>query len=237
MLRTRPSIRAAISLLWLTTAPPAVSELVILVEGAVVKVEEFRLEGDQARLTLPSGGFLRLPLLRIERVVDDEVVAESKPEPSLPDPLEIGFQASQPVPQTPYGELIYETARRHEINPQLVAAIVQAESAFDPHAVSPKGASGLLQLMPATAGRFGLEVSGLSDPSRNLDAGVRYLKWLSQRFEGDLPRILAGYNAGEATVDRYEGVPPFRETRDYIRRIYDLLEANPRATAPGDGAR
>lgn len=208
-------------------APPAAAELVVLVEGGVLKVEQYRLEGERAHLTLPSGGVLKLPLLRIERVVDDEIVPESQSEPALPDPVQIGFRESDSVPETPYGELIYEAAKRHQVNPALVAAMVETESAFDPYAVSPKGASGLLQLMPATAGRFGLDRDELFDPIRNLDAGVRYLKWLSQRFEGNLPHILAGYNAGEATVERYEGVPPFRETRNYIRRIYGLLGAGP----------
>jgi soluble lytic murein transglycosylase-like protein len=74
--------------------------------------------------------------------------------------------------------------------------------------------------MPATALRFGLPREEIFDPERNLVAGVRYLRWLSDRFDGDLPLVLAGYNAGEATVDRYRGVPPFRETREYIRRVY-----------------
>jgi soluble lytic murein transglycosylase-like protein len=101
--------------------------------------------------------------------------------------------------------------------------MVKAESAFDPEAVSVKGARGLLQLMPATAMRFGVPPEALFEPRENLDAGVRYLKWLSERYPGDLPRILSAYNAGEGSVDRYGGVPPFRETRDYIRRIYSEL--------------
>ena len=107
----------------------------------------------------------------------------------------------------------------------LVAAMVRAESAFDPLAVSRKGASGLLQLMPSTAQRFGVELQEIFDPARNLDAGVRYIRWLSERFDGDLALILAGYNAGEATVERYEGVPPYAETQTYIRRIYSALGA------------
>ncbi len=220
---------ASMAVLALAAAPPAAAELVVLVDGGVLKVAGYRLEGERAHLTLPSGGILKLPLLRIERVVDDEIVPESEPEPVLPSAVEIGFRESDPVPETPFGELIYETARRHEVNPGLVAAMVETESAFDPYAVSPKGAAGLLQLMPATARRFGLEAGEVFDPDRNLDAGVRYLKWLSRRFEGHLPHILAGYNAGESTVDRYEGVPPFRETRNYIRQIYGLLGASPQS--------
>lgn len=205
-------------------ARPAVAELVLLVGGHVLKVEGFALDGDRVRFELPSGGQLELSLLRIERIVDDEIEAEEVPLPSEIAPgIMLGFDDSHPIPETPFGDLIYATAQRYELNPELIAAVVRAESAFDPHAVSSKGAVGLLQLMPATGARYGVQGDALFDPARNLDAGVRYLKWLSERFAGDLPKMLAGYNAGEGTVERYDGVPPFRETRDFIRRIYSFL--------------
>ena len=204
--------------------PPVAAELVLLVNGHVLKVDGFELEGDRVRFDLPSGGLLELSLLRIERIVDDEIVAEKVPLPSeMAAGIMLGFDDSHPVPETPFGELIYSTARRYELNPELIAAVVRAESAFDPRAVSTKGAVGLLQLMPATAARYGVFGDALFDPASNLDAGVRYLKWLRERFAGDLPKMLAGYNAGEGTVERYDGVPPFRETRDFIRRIYSFL--------------
>ncbi len=204
--------------------PPVAAELVLLVNGHVLKVDGFELEGDRVRFDLPSGGLLELSLLRIERIVDDEIVAEKVPLPSeMAAGIMLGFDDSHPVPETPFGELIYSTARRYELNPELIAAVVRAESAFDPRAVSTKGAVGLLQLMPATAARYGVVGDALFDPASNLDAGVRYLKWLRERFAGDLPKMLAGYNAGEGTVERYDGVPPFRETRDFIRRIYSFL--------------
>lgn len=195
----------------------------MLVDGRVLKVDGYRVDGDRASLTLPSAGVLTLPLRRIERVVDDEIVPESELEPITGTSDVLFFRASDTVPETPYGELIFETARRHEVGPALVAAMVRAESAFDPRAVSIKGARGLLQLMPATARRFGVTEEHLFDPAKNLNAGVRYVKWLTERFDGDLPLVLAGYNAGEANVDRYEGVPPFRETRNYIARVYTTL--------------
>lgn len=205
-------------------AQPAAAELVLLVGGHVLKVEGYLLEGDRVLFDLPSGGLLELPLLRVERIVDDEIEADKVPLPAEIAPgIGLGFDDSHPVPDTPFGELIYATARRYELNPQLIAAVVRAESAFDPRAVSTKGATGLLQLMPATAARFGVVGDALFDPARNLDAGVRYLQWLRERFAGDLPRMLAGYNAGEGTVERYDGVPPFRETREFIRRIYSFL--------------
>lgn len=203
---------------------PAAAELVLLVGGHVLKVDDFELQGDRVLFELPSGGLLELSLLRVERIIDDEIVAEETGLPlGISNGVMIGFDEKEPVPQTPFGELIYATARRHELNPKLIAAVVRAESAFDPRAVSAKGAVGLLQLMPATAARYGIEGEALFDPASNLDAGVRYLKWLSEHFAGDLPKILAGYNAGEGTVERYDGVPPFRETREFIRRIYSFL--------------
>ena len=137
--------------------------------------------------------------------------------------LMVRFDRSQPVPDTPYGSVIYRAARRHEMNPTLVAAVAWAESSFDPEAVSAKGARGLMQVMPDTAGRFGVAPADLFDPESNVDAGTRYLSWLADRFSGDLERILAAYNAGEAAVEEHGGVPPYAETRGFVSRVYSKL--------------
>jgi soluble lytic murein transglycosylase-like protein len=202
---------------------PARAELVVFEDGRFLKVAAFEVEGGRMRLALAGGGVLEVPLGRIERVVDDEVVpapAAAVEPPAADGDLAWEFAAGQTVPATPYGAQIYAAAQRHAVNPALVAALVRAESAFDSYAVSTKGARGLMQLMPATARRFGLADRQIFDPERNLEAGTRYLRWLLDRFAGDVVRALAAYNAGEGTVDRYGGVPPFRETRDYIRRVY-----------------
>jgi len=138
------------------------------------------------------------------------------------------------VPRAPYGELIYEVALRHAVNPHLVAALIHVESSFNPRAVSRKGARGLMQLLPATARRFGLTKKGdLFDPVKNLEAGVRYIKWLTNRFAGDPQRVLAAYNAGEGAVDRFGGIPPYRETQSYVKKIFGLLGiSQPDADAP-----
>jgi hypothetical protein len=205
--------------LWLPSS--AVAELAVLSNGHVLKVTEVTVEGESIRLTLDGGGTLTVPLTVVERIVDDEISPEPVELPPLhPDVL---FVEGAEIPDTPYGELIYETARRHEVSPDLVAAMVRAESAFDAAAVSHKGARGLMQLMPATALRFGVPPDSLFDPEQNLEAGVGYLRWLTERYPDAPALVLAAYNAGEGNVDRYSGVPPFRETREYIRRVYSFL--------------
>jgi hypothetical protein len=210
---------------------PARAHLVILVDGSVMKAADFEAVGEQARVTLLSGGRITLPILRVERVVDDEWVP---PEPE-PPPAEVLAEAMQPViplhfdetqakvPEGPYGPLIYETAKRHKVNPQVVAALIRQESAGKVRAVSRKGARGLMQLMPATAQRFGVPKEKLFDPRENLEAGIRYLSWLLEQFPNDLAKVLAAYNAGENAVTRYGGIPPYRETRNYVKRIYETL--------------
>ncbi len=119
---------------------------------------------------------------------------------------------------------IYELAPQFELDPGLVLEVVRAESNFDPKAVSHKGALGLMQLIPATARRFG--VDDPLEPIQNLRGGMAYLSWLSKRFDGDLRLTLAGYNAGEGAVERHGGVPPYAETRRYVEKILGRYAAS-----------
>ncbi|HKP12773.1 MAG TPA: lytic transglycosylase domain-containing protein [Blastocatellia bacterium] len=117
-----------------------------------------------------------------------------------------------------YDAIIYEAATQHGLDPCLIVSVMRAESAFNRMAVSPKGASGLMQLMPATAERFG--VRNIFDPRENILAGAKYLRWLLDRFNGDVRLALAGYNAGEGAVELYGNrIPPFLETQNYVRTI------------------
>ena len=117
----------------------------------------------------------------------------------------------------PFGDIIHEKAQKYDVDPALVAAVVETESRFRTHARSQVGAQGLMQLMPKT-GRW-LGARNLYDPAQNVDAGTKYLKYLQQRFDGNLRKTIAAYNAGEGNVKRYNGVPPFRETQGYVRRV------------------
>ena len=123
-----------------------------------------------------------------------------------------------------WGALIDQVAAEENLPAALVHAVVAVESGYDPHAVSPKGAVGLMQLMPATAERFGVPRAARTEPAQNLRAGARYLGWLLNTFHGDLELALAGYNAGEGAVQKYgHQVPPYRETQNYVRRVVNRL--------------
>ena len=117
----------------------------------------------------------------------------------------------------PYGSIIYREARRNGLPPELIAAVVQTESDFRPLLRSNKNALGLMQIVPETGRLMG--ATDLLDPADNVRTGTRYLRYLHRRFRGDLVKVLAAYNAGEGNIDRFGGVPPFRETLDYVRRV------------------
>jgi len=119
--------------------------------------------------------------------------------------------------EIPYGDLIYRKSKKYKVDPALVAAVIEQESRFKPRAKSPVGARGLMQLMPRT-GRW-MGARDLYNPEQNVDAGVKYIAYLDKRFDGDLKKIVAAYNGGEGNVMRYRGIPPFRETRQYVKKV------------------
>jgi hypothetical protein len=238
MQRPRPSAlsRLLVSgslLLGLGLAVPAHADLVILTDGEVMKVSAFEANGDLAQLTMASGGRMTMAIDRVDRVIEDEVAPEPDPPKksveAVADAVKAALvplrfeEAQARVPDGPYGSMIFEAAKRHAINPQVVAALIHAESSGNPRAVSHKGARGLMQLMPSTAERFGIAKERLLDPKQNLEAGVTYLSWLIEQFPNDLSKVLAAYNAGENAVWHYNGIPPYRETREYVRRIFGRL--------------
>lgn len=198
----------------LALAAPAEALLAVFTDGRVLKVGDARLEGDRIVLDLVDGGVLEVPAVRIERVVADEV--ELPPEPAQPVRCSPAW-SDEPLPaELPYRSEIVAAARGADLHPWLLAALVDAESAFDPHAVSRAGAMGLTQLMPSAAADH--RVGEPFEPADNLRGGAAHLRRMLDRF-GELRLALAAYNAGPTTVARYGGVPPFRETRAYLERV------------------
>ena len=224
-LRWHALLRAAVA--WgLLAAAPSGADLVVLTGGDILKVRSYEVVGERAKLELAAGGRIELSLLRVERVVDDEIEesAVEEPEPPAPlSPFSLRFVPDADTTARPFGAEISAAGQRHDLNPRLIAAVVAAESGYRARAVSNKGARGLMQLMPATALRFDVTPHELFDPARNLEAGARYLRWLLDRYAGRLHLALAAYNAGEGAVDRYAGVPPYRETLRYVRRVYEVF--------------
>jgi hypothetical protein len=135
------------------------------------------------------------------------------------DPATAGGWLPAPAPSRGdrWGVEIHEISQRYGVDPQLVHAVIEAESAFNPWAVSPKGAQGLMQLMPRTASALGVRDS--FDPRDNIEGGVRHLRYLLDRYPGDVSLALAAYNAGEGAVNQYGGIPPYRETQQYVQKI------------------
>ncbi|GAB4564804.1 MAG: hypothetical protein Kow0047_14840 [Anaerolineae bacterium] len=130
-------------------------------------------------------------------------------------------QHGDAVPNVPFSEIIALAARRFDVPSTLIAAVIKAESNFDPRAVSVAGAKGLMQLMDGTARQLG--VTDSFDPAQNIFGGTAYLRQLLDRYDGDLSLALAAYNAGPGAVDRYGGIPPYQETQTYVRRVLSEL--------------
>jgi soluble lytic murein transglycosylase-like protein len=139
------------------------------------------------------------------------------------DPTPLPLPAPPP-PATSYETLIRAAALRNGLPPQLIRAVTRVESDFDPRDLSNKGARGLMQVMPETGARFGVPAERLFEPAPNIAAGSAYLAWLRDRYHGDLDLVLAAYNAGEGAVDQYRGIPPYRETQTYVRRVRSAME-------------
>jgi soluble lytic murein transglycosylase-like protein len=184
-------------------AAPARAEIALLDNGTTFKISAYRVEGELLYLTLKGGGEIGLSASTVRGLVPDEVIEE----------------VASATDYEGLPALAIEAARRHGLEPALVLAVVSVESAFQPTAVSPKGARGLMQLMPATAESLGVKDS--FDPAANLDGGARYLSTLVAFYGGDLQKALAAYNAGTGAVTRHKGVPPYAETRDYVKKVMD----------------
>jgi soluble lytic murein transglycosylase-like protein len=191
-------------------ATPASAELVFFTTGRNLSVKGHRTDGESLVLMLRTGGEIICERSLIARIEPDEV--------PYPEPEVAGADVARAEPLQPYSELIDRLAAQHGVDPRLVKAIIRVESAFQERARSRKGAMGLMQLMPETARQYA--VRDPYEPRSNIEAGIRHLSSLLERFT--VPLALAAYNAGEAAVRRFGGVPPYPETRDYVGRVLQL---------------
>ena len=182
-------------------ATPAFAETAVLRNGQRLQITGYERDGQLIHLQVVGGRVA----LRAEEIVSIE------PEEYFP------LRASEAPSDSPFALLIREAAQKHGVDEELISSVITAESAFNPRAVSRKQARGLMQLMPATASQ--LAVNDAFDPAQNVDAGTRYLKLLLEKYGQDLTLALAAYNAGPDRVAQYGGVPPFSETRAYVRRV------------------
>lgn len=217
--RLAPSAFPLLAVAFCLLAVPslAFADIVVFTTGRTMSVAATRIDGDRLTVTLRDGGEASFPTGLVARVDPDEV---PYPAPAAPAPVEAAPVTPPGVPDTalasrPFADIIATAAAAHGVEARIVHAVIEAESNYQPRARSRKGAKGLMQLMPATARQYA--VRDPYDPRTNVEAGVRHLKDLLSRF--DLGLALAAYNAGEATVRRYGGVPPFAETRSYVARI------------------
>jgi soluble lytic murein transglycosylase-like protein len=187
-------------------------ENAVLVSGLRVHVDRHEGSGDVVRL-YNRDGIIELPAASIVEFEGDDYIP---PAPAPPLPV---AEAPSPAPEVKLvspKEMVRSAAARSGLPDAFVESVAKAESAFDPKAVSPKGAIGVMQLMPETARSLGADPR---DPEQNIDAGTRLLRELLIKYDGDVAKALSAYNAGEKAVDRYQGIPPYSETQRYVNRV------------------
>ena len=216
-LRSIPLLLVSGALVCLGSGPFRAAEAVQFEDGRVLEVERVESRGGTLVLSLPGGSAMEVPAWRVSgwRTVE-RVAVQAEP------PAAAAARAPWQELAGDFAELIERAAESHRVDPILLTAMARTESSFDPRAVSPKGAQGLMQLMPQTASRFG--VTDAFDVEQNVDGGARYLSWLLERFSGQTELALAGYNAGEAAVERHSGIPPYPETEAYVRKVLEQAE-------------
>lgn len=182
-------------------AVPARAEYFVLRSGQRLHVTGYQLLGEKYRLQM-DGGFVELPADNVAAIEPEDVFTSAPPADAA---------------KAPFRELIEAAAARYVVDADLITSVIAAESNFDPKAISRRNARGLMQLLPETAARLG--VQNIFDPRENIDAGTRYLHDLLLLYKNDLALALAAYNAGPQRVHRYGRVPPFAETQSYVRRV------------------
>jgi transglycosylase-like protein with SLT domain len=214
-------LAAAALFVLLAVEVPASAEIVFLSSGRTLSVSSHRLDGDSIVLTLRSGGEVTCNKDLVTRIDPDEVPYIDPDAPKALDAAKVAdADQGNMLEGTPYAEIIEAASEAQGVNPMLVRAVIQVESKFRPTARSRKGAMGLMQLMPSTAREY--NVRNPFEPKANIEAGIKHLKMLIDRFGSSIELGLAAYNAGPGAVEKFNGIPPYRETRDYVTRILSL---------------
>jgi len=203
-------IAAALGCGMLLAAASASAEIAVMESGKILYVDKFERVDREVTLYLTGGGVVTVPSEIVLNVVPNEIVEEKGEEPERA-PL---------FPQL--DEVIAPAAEKYGIEPALVAAVIWAESSGDPNARSSRGARGLMQLMPETAKELG--VTRILDPRENVDGGTKYLRRMLDAHAGDVRVALAAYNAGPEAVRRYRGIPPYKETEEYVSRVMRVYD-------------
>ena len=199
----------------------------LLVHGFLIFPNLFAWERDEQseNAFLVQEYIIRAALVDLKWLVlpaewrDGLTITHEQPELSPVENQETVTATDLPLPQFRYANLVLPLSEKYGMDWKLVAAVMAIESNYNPRAISPKGAIGLMQLMPRTAALYQVSSKELFNPKKNIEAGVLHLKKLHDRYDGDLSRVIAAYNSGEGAVDRYNGVPPYRFTRAFVRRV------------------
>src|SRR5689334_3276429 len=214
-------MRSLVLCLLFAASSAVAGKFAVLASGARMYVD--RHEADAAKVRLyNSGGVVEMDASKIKGFeADDAVPAPVAPKPAVPDTPAMAAATPAPAPALTPRQLADAAADKYGLPRELVRSVMAAESGFLAEAVSPKGAIGLMQLMPETAHELGVDPN---DPAQNVDGGTRYLRDLLLKYEGGLRHALAAYNAGPASVDRYNGIPPYPETINYVGRIERKLK-------------
>lgn len=209
-------------LVLLLSATGAAADLAILRNGYTIRHETREEIGELTRLYISAdrSSFVDIATADVDRFEKDDSpppVQAVAPKVGSSQPASFGVRSTPKASPQEIADAIGSASSRYRLDPDFVSSVVSAESGFNSHAVSPKGAQGLMQLMPGTASQLG--VDNAFDPVKNTDGGTRYLRILLERFHFDVAKALAAYNAGPLRVDQHNGVPPYLETRKYVARI------------------
>ena len=203
-------MKRGILLFILLSAASASAEIAVMESGKILYIDRFERVDEEVTLFLTGGGEVTVPSDLVVNIVPNEIVQDQGADPAR-------------VRLLPHlDSVIRPAASKYGLDPNLVAAVIWAESSGDPNAVSKKGAQGLMQLMPKTARELG--VKNVLDPGQNVEGGSHYLRLMLDEHDGDLSLALAAYNAGPGAVRKYGGVPPYRETRDYVGKVMRVYE-------------